>query len=111
MTIAVQVNGKRRDEITVAKDLDAKAVEAMVLKLEVGRPCAGGTPRQESDCGARPDRQYCRMMRKRPAVLIVVAALLLAGCGYRPLYWLVSRESRRCGDHGESSKSRKPRRE
>ena len=26
------------------------------------------------------------MMRKRPAVLIVVVALLLAGCGYRPLY-------------------------
>ncbi|WP_421693132.1 leucine--tRNA ligase [Aestuariivirga sp.] len=34
VTIAVQVNGKRRDEITVAKDLDAKAIEALVLKLD-----------------------------------------------------------------------------
>ncbi|MCA3573701.1 MAG: leucine--tRNA ligase [Aestuariivirga sp.] len=34
VTIAVQVNGKRRDEITVPKDIDAKAVEALVLKLE-----------------------------------------------------------------------------
>ena len=33
VTIAVQVNGKRRDEVTVAKDLDPKAVEALVLKL------------------------------------------------------------------------------
>ncbi len=34
VTIAVQVNGKRRDEITVARDLDPKQVEALVLKLE-----------------------------------------------------------------------------
>jgi leucyl-tRNA synthetase len=34
VTIAVQVNGKRRDEITVPKDMDAKQVEALVLKLE-----------------------------------------------------------------------------
>ncbi|MCA3561721.1 MAG: leucine--tRNA ligase [Aestuariivirga sp.] len=33
VTIAVQVNGKRRDEITVAKDLDPKAVEELALKL------------------------------------------------------------------------------
>ncbi|MEY3080831.1 MAG: hypothetical protein RJA94_816 [Pseudomonadota bacterium] len=34
VTIAVQVNGKRRGEITVAKDLDAKAVEALALALD-----------------------------------------------------------------------------
>ena len=34
VTIAVQVNGKRRGEITVAKDLDAKSVEALALELE-----------------------------------------------------------------------------
>ena len=33
VTIAVQVNGKRRGEITVAKDLDAKSVEALALEL------------------------------------------------------------------------------
>jgi leucyl-tRNA synthetase len=34
VTIAVQVNGKRRDEITVPKDLDPELVKALVLKLE-----------------------------------------------------------------------------
>ncbi len=44
VTIAVQVNGKRRDEITVAKDLDPKAVEAMVLKLESVARALEGRP-------------------------------------------------------------------
>ncbi|RPH74178.1 MAG: leucine--tRNA ligase, partial [Hyphomicrobiales bacterium] len=44
VTIAVQVNGKRRDEVTVAKDLDAKAVEAMVLKLESVARALEGRP-------------------------------------------------------------------
>jgi leucyl-tRNA synthetase len=34
VTIAVQVNGKRRDEITIARDLDAGQIEALVLSLE-----------------------------------------------------------------------------
>ena len=34
VTIAVQVNGKRRDELTIARTADAKAVEAEALKLE-----------------------------------------------------------------------------
>jgi leucyl-tRNA synthetase len=34
VTIAVQVNGKRRDEITIAKGMTAKDVEALVLNLE-----------------------------------------------------------------------------
>jgi leucyl-tRNA synthetase len=44
VTIAVQVNGKRRDEITVARDLAASEVEALVLKLEsVARALEGRT--------------------------------------------------------------------
>ncbi len=34
ITIAVQVNGKRRDEMTVARDTSAAELEAMALKLE-----------------------------------------------------------------------------
>jgi leucyl-tRNA synthetase len=34
VTIAVQINGKRRDEITVAKGLDRNSVEAKALSLE-----------------------------------------------------------------------------
>ena len=44
VTIAVQVNGKRRDEITVPKDLDAKQVEAMVLKLDSVARALEGRP-------------------------------------------------------------------
>jgi leucyl-tRNA synthetase len=44
VTIAVQVNGKRRDEVTVAKDLDAKAVEALVLKLDSVARALEGRP-------------------------------------------------------------------
>ena len=34
VTIAVQINGKRRDEITVAKGLDRASIEAVALALE-----------------------------------------------------------------------------
>jgi len=34
VTIAVQINGKRRDEITVSKSLDRAAVEAKALALD-----------------------------------------------------------------------------
>ena len=34
VTIAVQVNGKRRDELSIARDASAKEVEAAALKLE-----------------------------------------------------------------------------
>ncbi len=44
VTIAVQVNGKRRDEITIPKDLDAKQVEALVLKLDAVARALEGRP-------------------------------------------------------------------
>ncbi len=44
VTIAVQVNGKRRDEITLPKDLAASQVEAIVLKLESVSRALEGRP-------------------------------------------------------------------
>jgi leucyl-tRNA synthetase len=44
VTIAVQVNGKRRDEITVAKTLGAKEVEDLVLKLDSVARALEGRP-------------------------------------------------------------------
>jgi leucyl-tRNA synthetase len=47
VTIAIQVNGKRRDEITVAKDASKDAVEAMALAREdVVRALAGAKPKK-----------------------------------------------------------------
>ena len=44
VTIAVQVNGKRRDEITVPKDMAPKDVEALALKLESVARALEGRP-------------------------------------------------------------------
>ena len=44
ITIAVQVNGKRRDEVTIPKDMPAKDVEALVLALDSVARALGGRP-------------------------------------------------------------------
>jgi len=44
VTIAIQVNGKRRDEIDMAKDSDPKAVEAAVLAMESVVKAIDGKP-------------------------------------------------------------------
>lgn len=44
VTIAVQVNGKRRDEVTIARDLPVKEVEALVLALDSVRRTLEGKP-------------------------------------------------------------------
>ena len=47
VTIAIQVNGKRRGEITMAKDADSKTVEAEALAQEgVARALEGKTPKK-----------------------------------------------------------------
>ncbi len=47
VTLAIQINGKRRDEITVKKDLPAAEVEAAVLALDsVQRALNGGRPKK-----------------------------------------------------------------
>ena len=44
VTIAVQVNGKRRDEVTVSKGLDKSVLEAQVLTLENVKRAMEGKP-------------------------------------------------------------------
>jgi leucyl-tRNA synthetase len=44
VTIAVQVNGKRRDEIVVARNADRAAVEAAALRLESVSRAVDGRP-------------------------------------------------------------------
>lgn len=87
VTLAVQVNGKRRDEITL-KDLPAPDVEAAVLALDsIVRALDGGAP--EGDRRAEPHRQSGDLMGARIA-FVVVAALALSACGFRPLYGTAS---------------------
>ncbi len=44
VTIAVQVNGKRRDELTIARDAEKKDIEAAALKLDNVARAIGGKP-------------------------------------------------------------------
>ncbi len=47
VTVAIQINGKRRDEITLRKDAPAGEVEAAVLAMEsIARALAGAKPRK-----------------------------------------------------------------
>jgi leucyl-tRNA synthetase len=42
VTIAVQVNGKRRDELTIARDASKEDIEAAALRLENVARAIGG---------------------------------------------------------------------
>ncbi|HCQ64083.1 MAG TPA: leucine--tRNA ligase, partial [Rhodobacteraceae bacterium] len=44
VTLPIQVNGKRRDEITVAKDLPKEEVEALALATEGVQRALDGKP-------------------------------------------------------------------
>ncbi len=47
VTLPIQINGKRRDEITVPKDLDKAGVEALVMEnAAVQKALAGGAPKK-----------------------------------------------------------------
>ncbi|MEM1307820.1 MAG: class I tRNA ligase family protein, partial [Pseudomonadota bacterium] len=44
ITVAVQVNGKRRDELTIARDASKDDVEAAALALDAVQKALGGNP-------------------------------------------------------------------
>ena len=47
VTLPIQINGKRRDEVTVPKDLDKAGVEALVLEnAAVQKALGGGSPKK-----------------------------------------------------------------
>ena len=47
VTLPIQINGKRRSELTVAKDLDKDAIEALVLQdAAVQRALNGAQPKK-----------------------------------------------------------------
>ena len=57
VTIAVQVNGKRRDELTIARDAAKEDIEAAALKLDNVVRAIGGRQNQEGRDRAAEDRQ------------------------------------------------------
>ena len=44
MTLPVQINGKKKGDLTIARNADQAAVESAVLELDVVRSALGGKP-------------------------------------------------------------------
>ena len=121
ITIAVQVNGKRRDELTVARTATKDEIEAAALELETGRARFGGQAGEEGDRGAAEDRECRRLKRPgsrdhepselvRGLSLLLAAAPALAACGnggFRPLYGTDAVGRRRCRSGWRRSMSRR----
>ena len=99
ITIAVQVNGKRRDELTVARTATKDEIEAAALKLETVARALDGRSVNEGDRGAAEDRECRRLRLARlayeppefgartfPAAGRGAGAVGLRRDGFRPLY-------------------------
>ncbi len=117
ITIAVQVNGKRRDELTIARTATKAEVEAAALKLETVARALEGRSVTQGDRSAAEDCK-CRWMtaawlahpeagghRPLGLSLLLAAAVALSACGdaagFRPLYGAgASRQCRRAAQAG-----------
>ncbi len=66
VTLPIQINGKRRAEITVPKDMPASEVEKLVLADEAVIKALAGRRAEEADRRAGPDRQ-CRHLTAAPS--------------------------------------------
>jgi leucyl-tRNA synthetase len=84
VTVAVQVKGKLRDTVTVAKGTSRKSWKA--LRWRRKRCSVRSTGRdEEGDRGARPTGESGGLnLMKR--FLALIAAPLLGGCGLHPMY-------------------------
>ena len=90
VTIAVQVNGKRRGEIRVARGADNKTVEAAALALDGVVARSGRQRAEESDRRAQPHREHRRMKQacSSPALALPLAGRLrLSSAVWRRHSW------------------------
>ncbi len=59
ITLPVQINGKKRTDLTIARDADQTAIEEAVLALDIVRTALNGQSAEENHCCAAEDRQCC----------------------------------------------------
>ena len=77
ITLPVQVNGKKRADVTVARDADQAAIEAAVLSLDAVRRATEGAPGAQDHRRSAEDRE-CRRLNSSPAAASRLAAVALA---------------------------------
>ena len=66
VTLPVQINGKKRADVTVPRDAKPAEIEAAVLALDAVKKDARRQTREEGDRGARTDRQCGGVSATRP---------------------------------------------
>ena len=66
VTLPIQINGKRRSEITVPKDMAKEEVEKLVLADDAVQQGAGRRPAEEADRRAGTDRECRRITAAAP---------------------------------------------
>ena len=88
--LPVQVNGKKRGEITLPRDATQDAVEQAARADDAGEALPGGPDRAKGDCRAGPHREYRGVMIRIPAFVGILALALLPLVGMRLLacLWL-----------------------
>ncbi len=62
VTLPIQVNGKRRSEITVANDMPKEEVEKLVLADDAVAKFLGGNQPKKLNRGAGADRERCHLV-------------------------------------------------
>ena len=87
VTLVVQVNGKKRGDVTVPRVAQNPEIEAAVLALDAVKLALGRQARPQGDRCSHEDRECRRLGSGSPFGCIAVAALaaLTAGC-FQPMY-------------------------
>ncbi len=87
VTMAVQVNGKRRDEVSVAKGSGREQLEPLVLALDSILKALDGKPRRRLlSCQIVSSISWYDQMMSRRAFSLSLLATIVSACSFRPLY-------------------------
>ena len=81
VTLPVQINGKKRAEVTVPRDAKPAEIEAAVLALDAVKRALDGKRAEEGDRGAGTDRQCGGVSGTQPGAALARVAVVLAAAG------------------------------
>lgn len=92
IVLPVQINGKKRGDLTIARDADQATIQQAVLELDFVKAALDGARRRRSSWCRKgssmslPDRLISAFKAFRVAIAALGAAVLIAGCTVQPLY-------------------------
>ncbi len=92
IVLPVQINGKKRGDLTIARDADQASIQQAVLALDFVKAALNGARRRrlswcrKGSSMSLPDRFFSAIKAFRVAFFALGAAVLMAGCTVQPLY-------------------------